>query len=360
MIVDVDVRTLSIRNGGISSYTFGLWQAFAERYPEVTLHFYSHNRLLPDFPLNHIEMIKIPQRWIGQYVWENWAFPCLLQSSSVPVGMDFYLSKNHKSKGIVFVYDLMFLDSSDSDYRDNMLTRVRSSIETGHQVVTISNHCRSQISKYFSLPEHRIGVVYPGVSSVSDGLEKSGNDEETSIIYTGELSHRKNIVAMLEAVKHLFNTGHNFNFHLIGKATADQPDIDAAISMLGLKNEERVKWLGWVSEQQKNKLWSSADLLLFPSRDEGFGMPVVEAMACGIPVVTSDGGALSEVAGDAALITPLEGEGFSLRLAENIKIGLYDKEHRKELVSRGYKNARRFLWHNSAGALFDLLEEIND
>jgi glycosyltransferase involved in cell wall biosynthesis len=121
----------------------------------------------------------------------------------------------------------------------------------------------------------------------------------------------------------------------------------------------RVRRLGWVTDLEKERLWQQADVFLFPSKDEGFGMPVIEAMAREVPVVTSDGGALPEVAKDAALIVPLSSSQFVTDLAERIDMALHSHELRQRLVRAGKVRASLFSWENSASQLNRVLEMMN-
>lgn len=360
MKIDVDVRTLSIRHGGISFYTYGIWNAFMSLYPGVETAFYSHNEPLADFPLRGVRRIPIPQRWGGASLWQDWAFPNRTKHDrAIPFGSDFYLSANHAKRGAFMVYDLMFLDSPDQGYKEGMLAKVGRSIRAGHMIITISDFCRNEIIRYFSLPEERVRVVYSGVDRLYERAADSAAKERKTLLFVSELSHRKNVVALLEAIAALYARGEDFDFHFIGKQTVDRPDIEQAIHRLSLRDERRIHWHGWVSEAEKNQLWEKADLLVLPSRDEGFGMPVVEAMSRGVPVVASNGGAIPEVAGEAALITPLAGGDFSGRLADDISRVLHEVPLRQRLITSGYKNARRFLWQENVRTLYRLMEELD-
>lgn len=360
MKIDVDVRTLSTRNGGISYYTYGLWKTFASACPQVAVRFFTHGKLLPAFPLAGVDRIAIPQRWGGSVLWQEWAFPRQTRhSGAIPFGADFSLSGRHQRRGAFMVYDLMFLNSADTAYRDAMVAGVERSIRAGHMVITISDYCRKQIIDYFSLPAEQVRVVYCGVEKVDEESCHSSEEGRRTGLFISELSHRKNVVALLEAIAGLYRRGEDFEFHFIGKQTADHADIERVVNALSLRDERRIHWHGWISEEEKDRLWKQADLLVLPSKDEGFGMPVVEAMAQGVPVVASDGGAIPEVAGGAALLTPLDADNFAESLAANISRGFHDAQLRQELIRKGYQNARRFLWQESAKELYLLMEELD-
>jgi alpha-1,3-rhamnosyl/mannosyltransferase len=116
-----------------------------------------------------------------------------------------------------------------------------------------------------------------------------------------------------------------------------------------------VRLLGFVDEADLPALYRNAALFAFPSLYEGFGLPVLEAMACGVPVVCSNGSSLPEVAGDAALLVdPLDADG----LAEAMARVLEDADLRWEMVARGEEQAARFTWERAAGQLVGVFEDL--
>lgn len=360
MQVDVDVRTLSNRLGGISYYTYSLWMTFCKLSQEIPVRFFSHNKALPDFPLKDVIKKRLPQRWGGERIWEEWLFPRLAhRNNAIPVGSDFYLSPRHSRAGLVFIYDMMFLQSPDPEYRIRLERRVRDSVSAGHHVVTISQYCQKNISKHLDLTEDKISIVSPGVYLSQLELPKRISRERPMVLFIGEQSHRKNICAMLSAVKQLYDQGTDFEFLLVGKLTLDEPEIQHHLNRLGLSNDYRIRRLGWIAGLEKERLWQQADLFLFPSKDEGFGMPVIEAMARGVPVVTSDGGSLPEVTKDAALIVPLSSLQFVSDLADRIDMALSSNELRQRLVMAGKVRARLFSWESSVSQLKMALETMN-
>ena len=358
--INVDVRTLSIRFGGISQYTSDLWRSYIELRQDIEVHLYSHDNVLPGYEVKDLRKLRFPQRWGGEWVWEQVLFPKVVcNKQAIPVGTDFYLSNHHCRPGLVFIYDMMFLQSPDQGYRNRMERRVRDSVDAGHHVVTISQFCRKEISEYLSLSEDRISVVYPGVHlGRLEPAEKIERDRPM-VLFLGEQSHRKNICAMLSAVKQLHSLDVDFDFYLVGKRTADENEILKHLDTLGLSDDRRIHRLGWVTDLEKERLWEQADVFLFPSKNEGFGMPVIESMARGVPVVTSNGGALSEVVNDAAMVVPLSSEQFIDDLAEKISMLLHSIELQEELKKKGEKRASLFSWQESARQLDRVLEKVS-
>jgi len=133
------------------------------------------------------------------------------------------------------------------------------------------------------------------------------------------------------------------------------PDPRETVERLGL--EGNVIFTGQIREQDKAPLYSAATVFAFPSLYEGFGMPVLEAMACGTPVVTSNLSALPEVAGDAgSLVDPYDTEAISNALAELLE----SQSRREELSRRGFVRAQRFTWHQVAEQTVKVYEEVRN
>jgi len=174
------------------------------------------------------------------------------------------------------------------------------------------------------------------------------------VLYVGTLQPRKNLGRLLEAVALLrkeARRGEAPSLIIAGRKGWLYDPVFQQVERLGLEGE--VVFPGYVPQEDLPALLSGARLFVFPSLYEGFGLPVLEAMACGTPVVCSNVSSLPEVAGDAALLVdPLDVEG----MAEAMNRLLQDEGLRAELVERGYRQVRRFSWERCARATLAVLE----
>ena len=154
----------------------------------------------------------------------------------------------------------------------------------------------------------------------------------------------------------LINTSNGFGgLQLIisGRECRFKIEIDRTIKALGL--EHRVRHIGYVPEEDLHCLYQGARALLYVTRHEGFGFPLIEAMACGTPAITSTDASLPEVAGDAALlVAPEDVTG----IAGAIERVLEDEDLRSDLIRKGYRNIERFSWRRAAAETIDLYHEI--
>jgi glycosyltransferase involved in cell wall biosynthesis len=166
---------------------------------------------------------------------------------------------------------------------------------------------------------------------------------EQFILSLGTIEPRKNLASLLEAYRVLRNQGSDLGLVIVGKKGWLYEGFFHRLRELGLENE--VLFTGFVPDEDLPAICSAAELFVFPSLYEGFGLPVLEAMACGAPVITSNVSSLPEVAGNAALLV----DPASVReLTEAMAAVLQDEELRTSLQSKGPKQAARFSWEKAA------------
>jgi glycosyltransferase involved in cell wall biosynthesis len=268
----------------------------------------------------------------------------------------------HPRRSVVTVHDLGYLYYPEAH---RLLDRLYLDLSTrydaraaAHLIADSSATKRDLIQRYGVEPDS-ITVVYPGYD---DATFQPVRDEEAIeavktrydiagdyILFVGTLQPRKNLTRLIEAYWKL-ETG-SWKLVIAGKKGWLYGEIFRRVEELGL--ERRVVFTGYVTQEDLPVLLSGARLFVFPSLYEGFGLPVLEAMACGTPVVCSNAASLPEVAGDAALLVdPLDVE----ELAAALERVLSDEELRAGLIERGFEQAKRFSWERCARETLDVLE----
>jgi glycosyltransferase involved in cell wall biosynthesis len=236
-------------------------------------------------------------------------------------------------------------------------------------VLADSHFTRQEILELYDLPEEKVEVVYPGLNplflrkpreeDVHRALQAYGI-EPPYLAYIGNLHPRKNLVTLLEAYALFRERGYPQRLAVIGGGGLGRMNqvefrkICRRVEELGL--EEWVRFTGYVPDETLVCLLSRADMLVFPSLYEGFGLPPVEAMACGVPVVTSRRASLPEVVGDAALLVedPLD----PVEIADKMALLFENEELRRLLVERGRKNAGRFHWRTTAEQVLSIYRRV--
>jgi glycosyltransferase involved in cell wall biosynthesis len=230
---------------------------------------------------------------------------------------------------------------------------IRRALRRSRRVITVSFHSKQDLVDYFGVSPERISVIYNGVSSrfrsdipASDTArvcERYGIRAPYLLFVGGQKPH-KNLPGLLRAYANARRrAGFPHTLAIVGPKPRNPWPIDAAISSLGI--ESSVRRTGLVPDEDLPALYAGATLFLYPTLYEGFGLPVVEAMACGTPVLTSSTSALREIAGGAAdLVDPLDQTAIADRIARL----LADESERRRLARVGLERARDFSWDTAA------------
>ena len=224
---------------------------------------------------------------------------------------------------------------------------VKRAARRAYRVLTVSEYSKRKIVAWTGLPAERVVVVYNGVDREFSPRGPAHQPGYDYLLYVGNQKPHKNIDRLLEASARVVS-GTKTRLVMTGQPSAS---TQAAIARLGL--EGLVIFSGPLSDEQLAAYYRGAKLLVLPSRLEGFGLPVVEAMACGTPVVCSNAGSLPEVAGGAAwLVDPLNVED----IADGMARVLRDDALSNSLRRRGQVRAPQFDWDAAAAAIWNVLQ----
>jgi len=229
-------------------------------------------------------------------------------------------------------------------------------------IIAVSQSVKTDIVRILGVPASKIKVIYsapadhfrplPPDPGKDTELRRAYGIPEHFILYVGTIEPRKNLVRLLQAFD-LIRRERSTPPCLVvvgARGWKDAPFF-AMIERLGL--QQSVRYLGYVPIETLIRLYNLATVLAFPSLYEGCGLPVLEGMACGTPVVTSCRGGLVEVAGDAAeFIDPTSVES----IAHGLRCVVNNRERQSELRAKGYKQAGRFSWHTTAAQTHQLYQ----
>lgn len=218
-----------------------------------------------------------------------------------------------------------------------------------NKLIAISEHTRSDAIRYFRADPEKIHVIYlaPSLNGVGEDIKITG---ENIILFIGTLEPRKNIIRLVEAFNKLRNDEIKSTLVLAGKWGWQNQAIKQAIYSSQFKQD--IKVLGYLKNINKNSLYKQAKVFAFPTLYEGFGLPPLEAMANGVPVITSNISSLPEVVGDAAiLVNPKETEEIYLALKKIIT----NPEVANNLINKGYVQVKKFSWEDTVQKTLDIL-----
>jgi glycosyltransferase involved in cell wall biosynthesis len=272
----------------------------------------------------------------------------------------------HPRSSVVTVHDLGYLTYPEAHRLVDRLyldLSTRYNARAARRVIAVSQATKDDLVRQYGIEPDKITVVYSGCEERMQPVEDEGTIERVKagyhiggdyVLYVGTLQPRKNLERLLEAyamVRRRAKRGETPGLVIAGRKGWLYDQIFQQVKRLGLESE--VTFPGYVPQEDLPALLSGARLFVYPSLYEGFGLPVLEAMACGTPVLCSNVSALPEVAGKAALLVdPLDVKG----MAEAMDRLLGDEGLRSQLVERGYRQVRRFSWGRCARETLAVLE----
>jgi glycosyltransferase involved in cell wall biosynthesis len=213
------------------------------------------------------------------------------------------------------------------------------------KVITVSSYSKTQIVKETGIPADKVTVTLEAVDHQLYEKQKHKRSGLFKIVVHGAADDRKNLSNILKVAKLLASKKKSFEMIVIGMDKDELACTPYERESLELGLEPYVKWSGNVRAEKMIQTYHDADLLLYPSRLEGFGLPVLEAFACGTPVITSNTTSLPEVAGDAALLVNPEDPQ---EIAEALQKAMEKPALRRQLIARGLKRAKLFRWEKTA------------
>ncbi len=309
------------------------------------------------------------------YTW--WKRTSLFPAESLLGDFDIFHATNYQAPAlrgarlVSTVHDINFVRFPEMQSKGirRFISSLPRLLEGSQMVLADSRFTARELEEVYGLPPEKVRVVYPGLNQVF--LEEPGEEEaETAmrayclappyLAYIGNLHPRKNLATLLEAFSLLCREGLEHQLAVIGGGglgrlnNVEYRKLMFRVKDLGL--EERVVFTGYVPDERLKSLLTRADMLVFPSIYEGFGLPPLEAMACGVPVITSARASLPEVVGDAALLLddPLEAE----EIAAKVEAVIADPALRSDLVARGRERARAFTWEKAAGEVLQVYDRV--
>lgn len=295
-------------------------------------------------------------------LWTRIALPLALYTSKEKPNLIFspthYIPRFSPVKRVVTIFDLSFLHFPEM-FLENDLWKLSNwtkfSAKSADHIITISNFSKKDIISQYGVSKEKITVAYPGFNkdlfrTVDDSKKRHKvivkyGIEDSFLIYIGTIQPRKNLIRLFEAVVRI----DNLKLLVVGKTTGQgeqgwmYEDIIEAPKKLGI--EDRVIFAGFVPSDDLPYLIRGAKAFIQPSLWEGFGIPVVESMACGIPVLVSNTSSLPEVIGEAGLTF----DPYSVNQIEQaIRTIVSDKKLRQKYASLASKQAQKYSWEKMA------------
>jgi glycosyltransferase involved in cell wall biosynthesis len=265
-------------------------------------------------------------------------------------GLNQRLPEVNAALSVATFHDLFVLtgEYSTPEFRERFAAQARDAAARASAIVAVSEFTRQQVISLLGVAPEKVYVVHHGTRILT--AAPAGSAREKIVLNVGAIQKRKNIARLVEAFETLEDP---WRLVLVGSAGYGAAEIMARIERSPAK--DRITVAGYVSPEELAGWYARATVFAFPSLDEGFGMPVLEAMASGIPVVTSNRSALPEVAGDAALLVdPENGEelGAALRAVTE------SPEIRQDLGLKGITRAGSFTWEKAVLETWEVYRQV--
>jgi glycosyltransferase involved in cell wall biosynthesis len=366
MKIGVIIGQLNPSLTGIGNYTYNLIKELNKLDADKDFLYlinYEHNRFFTN--LKEVT-INNPFKVLKTYAW----YPFLViklrdhdldvihNPSQVPTFLKF------KQKYIITIHDLTpFITPKESKFGRPLIYKLffPRTLKTADKIIADSNSTKQDLIRYFNIPEEKIKVILLAADEKFKPLNNEEIDEFKQeynlnfpfILYVGTLEARKNILTLIRAFYKLKKKNIHYKLVITGKKGWKYKEIFKTIDKLNLQND--IIFTGYVPEEDLPALYKAADLFVYPSIYEGFGLPPLEAMACGTPVITSNTSSLPEVVGDAGImVDPYDVDG----LARAMYKALTNERLRKEMTKKGLERAKMFSWEKCARETLEVYEEV--
>lgn len=370
MIIAVNTRLL-LKNKleGIGWFTYETLKRITESHPEHEFIFLFDRPYDSSFifsenvkPIVFGPPTRHPVLW---HYWFNWRIPEILKKHKADIFLspDGYLSLRTKVPQLAVIHDINFVHRPKdlpwltSQYYNRYFPKFA---QRAHRLATVSNYSKTDIAKNFNLNPDNIDVVYNGSNTIyttlpQDEIKKVRNKYtggQPYFLFIGALHPRKNVEGLLEAFDRFKSeTGSSEKLVIVGGQMFKAGTIYDVWSWM--QHRQDVIFTGRIPSEELKQILGSALSLTFVPFFEGFGIPVVEAMSAGVPVICSNTTSMPEVGGDAVIyVNPTRVD----EIAEAMKKVSSDEALRKTLVQKGNEQHKKFTWNESARKLWESIE----
>ena len=372
MRIVIDIQSVIGRKTGVGRYTEGLVKGLS-RLPaghQFSLFYFNFRFRFKGMELSAKNFtnkrVKLPGR-LFSFLWKKgWAFKFDRLSGEADLfHFPNFISRPVKSgKTVVTIHDLAFrrfpqyIEKKNLSFLNDNLPRTLAKAD---KIIAVSRFTKEELLKFYPLPDEKIKVIYEGIDEIfrrsNDRLQLDKVREkyklpEKFLLWVGTLEPRKNIFGLLEAFA-IFKERDKTNYKLVmaGKRGWNYQGFFEKVQNLSLTDD--VLLTEYAADKDLPFIYNLAEVFIFPSFYEGFGLPPLEAMACGLPVITTP--ALGEVAEEAALmVSPHDASGIARGMAEVLE----NTDLKANLIQKGLKQAGKFSWDKAASETLSLYESV--
>jgi len=359
---------LKDRLEGIGQFTAEIFKRLVNDHPEVEWTFVFDRPFDPEFQFSPQLKTKIlfpptrhPLLW---HWWFQWSLPRFLKAEKVDlfISPDGMIPLWGKTKCLPVIHDLNYehqpknLDIVAGGYMRYFYPKFA---ERAIRVATVSHYCKEDLVQTYQLKPQKVDVVPNGYGDYFKALKPEAqkavqakySDGHPFFLFLGALNPRKNLEGLIEAFAHYRDEGGQNELLIVGEKMRWTPEIEKAFQ--NNPHQKSIRFTGRLSDDDLARVLASAQALCLVSHFEGFGIPILEAMACDTPVICANNTAMPEVAGEAALLV-------NSRDSNSIKVALQQMESeeiRSELTHKGQIQREKYSWQQSAEAMWTSIEK---
>lgn len=370
MVIAVNARfLLKVQMEGIGYFTWELARRLALQHPTHQFYFLFDRPFAAEFvDLPNVRGLVIGPQARHPLLWRWWfdvsVALCLSKiKADVFITMDGFCSLTTKVPQLLVVHDLGYLHNPrwyKSGHAFFYKLHMQRFIKKAAILATVSRFTKTDIEKHYSLYNKKVGVW---ANAARDSFRKLSGEKKLQLkykytegreyfIYTGSVHPRKNLINLLKAFS-LFKKRQRSNWKLVLAGRIAWKNAAFTQLLQTYKYKDDVVLTGYLPEEELATLLGASYALVYPSIFEGFGVPVLEAMQSGVPVLTSANTAMQEVAGEAALyFDPTK----PASIAEQLMLIYKDEHLRRALIEQGLERATSFSWNHTAEALWQSIE----
>lgn len=351
MKIGIDIRSTLKKSTGIGQYTLNLIENLAKIDHTNKYFLYSRKKIID----RKRKLPKIPGKNFHHRVdYFHFGPENLIKDVDVFHTSSYDLKKPKHAKLVLTIHDVIHRAFPEAHTQEtvNFIDRqLKEILQHVFMIMADSNTTKNDFLKWFVFDNNKIRVVYPGVSS---WFRPSGEKREPYLLFVGTIEPRKNLKNLIRAF-HILKKEHRLSHKLIIIGMKGWMYEEVFKLVEDLKISMDVVFKDYVSDEELRSWYNKAEVFIYPSLYEGFGLPIVEAFACGIPVVTSNTSSCAEIAqGAALLVDPQDVDelcGTILRLTKN-------QDLKNDLISQGLERAKQFSWEKTASGVLSIFNEV--
>ena len=362
--IGIDIRDLKIAKTGAHTYLSELCKAIKNSEQDLQFEYVFLDTRLPVYTGSS----KIGKLWeqVNYIFWKQITLPikAWLTGCSLVFCTDYFVPYMHLGFNTVSVFHDAFIWEYPSHYNKYWLGLFKtfgvSAAKKASAVVTVTSYAKDQIAKYSGIDATKIVPIHIGPkSSIAENEFDAIVDhivepllQKKYILHVGTIEKRKNLTTLLKAFElYLQNNSQDLYLIIVGQKS-NKPTLkdDAVFEMVAASSllKERVIFTGFLPDFQTAELYKHAALYVFPSVNEGFGIPILEAFAHEVPVLVAGNTCLPEVAGNAAIgFDPLDAQGLGTLITQTLS----DPSTLQDLKQKGTERLKHFSWNNTLDAL---------